>query len=180
MNHLFRFVLLLMTSPFKKKIPFDGTAVTKFRVLPTDLDPLMHMNNGVYLSLLDLGRIDFMIKTDGLKKVRTKGMYPVVASEGIKFKRSLTPFLRFEIRTKFSGWDEKFIYLEQSFWAKNKLYASAIIKGKFLRKSGGKVDSKELLETFGYDKENIHKDYISSFSKSMDEAFLEAENAKLD
>jgi len=31
-----------------------------FRVLPTDLDVLGHMNNGVYLSIMDLGRMDLL------------------------------------------------------------------------------------------------------------------------
>jgi acyl-CoA thioesterase FadM len=179
MNHIFRLAFLLFTAPFKKKINVTATSVTSFRVWPTDLDVLMHMNNGVYLSLLDLGRVDFMIKTDGLKKVNAAGLYPVVASEGIKFKRSLGPFQRFEIRTKFAGWDEKFVYLEQSFWSKNQLYASALIKAKFLKKKGGKVDSQELLEIIGYNEEFERKGFIEDFCRSMDEAFIEAESSKI-
>ena len=32
----------------------------RLRVLPTDLDVLGHMNNGVYLSIFDLGRFDLL------------------------------------------------------------------------------------------------------------------------
>ena len=176
MNHIFRLVYLLITAPFKQKIQFDDTSVTSFRVWFTDLDVLMHMNNGVYLSLLDLGRVDFMIKTGGFKKVNKKGMYPVVASEGVKFKRSLRLFQKFEIKTKMSGWDERFVYLEQSFWSKGKLHAKAVIKGKFLKKSGEKVDSAELIEVMGYQGDLRPKPYIQSFSKAMDEAFNDNEH----
>lgn len=174
MNHLFRLFFLLLTAPFAKKMDFDSQSITKMRVWPTDLDPLMHMNNGVYLSLLDLGRIDFMIKTGGLKKVNKKGMYPVVASEAIKFKRSLKPFQKFEIRTKLAGWDEKFVFLEQSFWSKDQLYATALIKGKFLKKSGGKVDTKELKETMGYEGDLSPKAFVKQTFKGIEEAHFEA------
>ena len=39
------------------------TAVTAFRVAPTDLDVLGHMNNGRYASLFDLGRFDLLVRT---------------------------------------------------------------------------------------------------------------------
>jgi len=175
MNHIFRLVYLLLTAPFKKKIEFNSTTTTSFRVWFTDLDILMHMNNGIYLSLLDLGRVDFMIKTGGFKKVNKKGMYPVVASEGIKFKRSLRLFQKFEIKTRLAGWDDKFVYLEQSFWSKDRLHASAIIKGKFLKKSGEKVDSAELIEVMGYKGDLRPKPYIQGFSESMDGAFNDHE-----
>ena len=32
------------------------------RVLPNDLDLLWHMNNGRYLSLMDQGRVDLMVR----------------------------------------------------------------------------------------------------------------------
>jgi len=176
MNHLFRLVCLLITAPFAKKISFEEHSVTKMRVWPTDLDPLMHMNNGVYLSLLDLGRIDFMIKTGGIKEVRKRGIYPVVASEGIKFQKSLKPFQNFEIRTKLSGWDNKFVYLEQSYWSKKELYASALIKGIFLKKKGGKVDIEELKEIMGYEGDLAPKDHVFRLFESIEKAHTEAKD----
>lgn len=34
-----------------------------FRVWPHDLDPSIHMNNGRYLALMDLGRLDLLIRS---------------------------------------------------------------------------------------------------------------------
>jgi YbgC/YbaW family acyl-CoA thioester hydrolase len=136
-----------------------------------DLDPLMHVNNGVYLSLLDLGRIDFMIKTGMYKKIKENKLYPVIASEGIKFKRSLKLFQKFEIKTKFSGFDEKYVYLEQSFWSKEKIYAKAIIKSIFLKKEGGKVSSKELKDIIGYTDSFDPKPFIKEFSNALETAY---------
>ena len=33
-----------------------------FRVWPTDLDLSLHMNNGRYLTIMDIGRLDFMVR----------------------------------------------------------------------------------------------------------------------
>ncbi len=150
---------------------FHETSSTFLRVWFNDLDPLMHVNNGVYLSLLDLGRIDFMIKTGMYEKIKKNNLYPVIASEGIKFKRSLKLFQKFEIKTKFSGFDEKYVYLEQSFWSKDKIYAKAIIKSIFLRKEGGKVSSQELKDIIGYSNSFCLEIYIKEFSNSLETAF---------
>ncbi|KAG1647621.1 hypothetical protein GQR58_030448 [Nymphon striatum] len=42
-------------------------------VLPTDLDIAVHMNNGRYLTLADLGRWDMMIRNGFWKTMRAKG-----------------------------------------------------------------------------------------------------------
>ena len=34
-----------------------------FRVLPTDLDVNLHMNNGRFLQIMDLARIDWLLRT---------------------------------------------------------------------------------------------------------------------
>ena len=39
----------------------DGMSVLRFRAWPTDLDPSLHVNNGRYLALMDLGRLDLMV-----------------------------------------------------------------------------------------------------------------------
>jgi len=171
MNKIFRLLYLLLFSYKSKKIGFHETSSTSLRVWFNDLDPLMHVNNGVYLSLLDLGRIDFMIKTGMYKKIKDNNIYPVIASEGIKFKRSLKLFQKFEIKTKFSGFDDKYVYLEQSFWSKDKIYAKALIKSIFLKKEGGKVTSNELKTIIGYKDAFDPAPYIKEFSNSLEIAF---------
>lgn len=114
------------------------------RVWPTDLDPLMHMNNGVYLSLMDLGRIDLMLKAGAFHKIRKAGIYPVIASEAIRFRKSLTVFQSFTIHTRIATWDDRYYYLFQHFMVGDSIYASALVKGRFLNKSGGKVSPQEL------------------------------------
>ena len=165
MSHLLRLTWLLLTAPFRKPLA-DMLQPSRLcmRVWPTDLDILMHMNNGVYLSLLDLGRIDLLLKARAYFKITRKGMYPVVASEMIRFRKSLRPFQAFEILTKMHGWDEKFFYLRQDFVVKGEIHASALIKGCFLKKGGGKVTTKELFQVT----EMQPHENVSSAIKSME------------
>ena len=73
-------------------MPPLGPCVTPFRVLPTDRDVLMHVNNGVYLSMMDVARVDLMYRAGLMGKLATRRWYPVVVAESIQFRRSLELF----------------------------------------------------------------------------------------
>lgn len=141
MNLFFRLFWLSVRSRFGPHVSLWGTARTRFRVVPTDLDVLRHMNNGVYLSILDLGRTDLMIRSGFAKKIRDAGWYPVVAGQTIAYRRSLTLWQRFEVRTRMLGVDERSFYLEQTFVSRDQVCARAVIQGRFLRRTGGSVTS---------------------------------------
>ena len=119
----------------------------RFRVWPTDLDALWHMNNGRYFSVMDLGRVDMLIRTGLFRSLRTHGWYPVIASETMRFRNSLKPFRAFELRTETIGWDEKSFYLRQTFTSGGEVAAIALIRARFLAKRGGSVTAKELVDT---------------------------------
>lgn len=172
MNLIFRLLFTLIVSPFRSKGEIEGECATPFRVWFTDLDVLFHMNNGKYFSLMDLARTDMMIRAGLLKKAKSEKIYPVVAAEMMKFKRSLKLFQKFYIHTRVIGWDEKNIFLEQSFKNKEKVFSYAVIKAQFLRTNGNKVLTQELLEIIGIDKDSIKlPDEIKDWSDSLDQRF---------
>ena len=108
---------------------------THFWVHPFDLDMNMHMNNGRYLSLMDLGRFDLMLRAGVFWKLMLRGYYPVVVSESIRFKKSLELFHSFRIETQVSAWDQKDFYILQNFYRGTELMAVGYIRGRF-RKRG--------------------------------------------
>lgn len=170
MNHLFRFAWMLLTFWLRPAIEDTSqSSILKMRVWPTDLDPLMHMNNGVYLSLLDLGRIDLMLRSGAFFKINRQGIYPVVASEAIRFRRSLTPLQKFEIHTRIAAWDDRYFYLRQDFKVKGEICAEALVKGRFLRKSGGKVAPVELLEFLKLKVENVPEFTAAKHLRSLED-----------
>lgn len=60
MNLILRLLALPLLSRRRSKTSPLGPCRTPFRVWPTDLDILRHVNNGVYLSLMDLARVDLL------------------------------------------------------------------------------------------------------------------------
>jgi hypothetical protein len=63
MNLWFRLLHLLLCSLFRPKLeaPF-GVSRLQFRVLPNDLDSNLHMTNGRYWNIFDLGRLDLILR----------------------------------------------------------------------------------------------------------------------
>ncbi len=146
---IFRTMLHAIISRFGPRLGHFDVAYTKFRVVPTDLDILNHMNNGVYLSIADIGRFDLLTR-NGVWAIFTKlGWYPVVASETISFRKSLQPWQRFVVESRLLGFDEKAVYVEQRFTVEGEIYTQAFIRGRFLKKGGGVVTIDELLEAVG-------------------------------
>lgn len=123
--------------------PFEETSIT-VRVWPTDLDPLLHMNNGRYLTVMDLGRADAILRNGIRRRLRAHGWYPVVASETIRFRESLPPLARYELRTVLLGWDDRSFYLRQRFVWRGRDAAVALVRIRFLRRSGGTVPAPEV------------------------------------
>lgn len=148
MNLYFRLLFILLFSRYRESVLSLGPCRTTFRCWPTDLDILRHMNNGKYFSLMDLARVDLMERAGLSKKMSERGWYPVVVAETAIFKKSLKLFNRFEIETKIIGWDKKAVLIKHTFFQKEKIMCEAVVRGRFLRKSGGSVNVDELLEAF--------------------------------
>lgn len=136
MNLLIRLLWAFFIAWFRPRCGPLGPVRTPFRVLPTDLDVLGHVNNGVYLSLLDVARLDLVIRSRLFPRLRARGWYPVVTSESIRFRRPLTLFQRFHVETRVLGWDDRSIYVDQRFVRKGQVMASALVAGRFLGKDG--------------------------------------------
>jgi acyl-CoA thioesterase FadM len=152
MNLFLRLLFTLIAGRFRPACSVNGPCVTPFRVWLTDLDLLGHMNNGVYFSILDVARVDLIIRSGLLGKLRAAGLYPVVAAETIRFRRSLRPFQRFDVVTRVIGRDDKAILIGQVFVApggQKEIMAEAVIRARFLRNGGGTVPVEEILQLAG-------------------------------
>jgi acyl-CoA thioesterase FadM len=160
MHMFFRTLLhVLFLSRRKPDLDHYEVARTNFITLPTDLDINRHMNNGVYFSIMDVARFDMLVRNGVWAIMRAKGWYPVVASETITFRKSLSLWQRFTIESRILGFDDKSVYVEQRFVRPStgsggergvpEIYAQGFIRGRFLRNSGGTVPVPELIEAFG-------------------------------
>lgn len=149
MNLFLRLLLLLLTAPFRPRCGALGPVRKRFVVWPPDLDVLFHVNNGVYLSMLDVARVDLLLRSGVGKQLRKRGFYPVVAAETIRFRRSLQLFQVFYVETTIIGWDEKAVIIQHHFLRRGELVAEAIVRSRFLKRGGGTVSSAELMSAIG-------------------------------
>ncbi|MDQ1608526.1 MAG: hypothetical protein QOE16_1258 [Microbacteriaceae bacterium] len=146
---IFRTIFHSLVSRLGPRLGHYDVAHTRFRVLPTDLDILNHMNNGVYLSIADIGRFDLLVRNGVWAIFKARGWYPVVASETITFRKSLGPWQRFTIQSRILGFDERAVYVEQRFVVNGEIYTQAFIRGRFLKRGGGVVSIDELVDAVG-------------------------------
>ncbi|GAA1403548.1 MULTISPECIES: acyl-CoA thioesterase [Oerskovia] len=136
----------------RRAVPGRGVldpSVTRMRVRPGDLDFYLHVNNGVYLQMMDVARSNFLADLGAFGLLRDKGWYPVVASSTMKYRRSLQLWDRFEITTRVLGWDERVVYLEQVFTRGGDLCARGLIAGRFLSKAGDRIPGPDVVALLG-------------------------------
>jgi YbgC/YbaW family acyl-CoA thioester hydrolase len=149
MNLIFRLLYVILRASRAGKIKPLETAEAKFFVLPNDLDIFMHMNNGRYLTMMDLGRVDLMVRSGFFAEARKRGWYPVIANATIDYKKSLKLFERYTIATRMTHWDERWFYMEQQFITGDRVAATAIVKA-MMRSKNGMVSPQEALAAINY------------------------------
>jgi acyl-CoA thioesterase FadM len=147
---LFRTLWKGLTLRFRPPLEPLGTSVLAFRVWPNDLDVNIHMNNGRFLSVMDLGRFDLTFRT-GLGKAMLRNRWmPLVGGVTIRYRRSLDPFEAYTLQTRLLTWDDKWFYLEQRFLKRGgELAAEGLVRALFRGKDGN-VAVAEVLEQMGY------------------------------
>jgi len=121
------------------------------RVGFTDTDELRHMNNGVYLSLMDHARFDLMLRAGAWERMRAAGIHPVVTAQMIAYRRSLVRGQRYDIESRVVGYTAKHVYIEQRFVVEGQIWERAFVEGRFLRDGGGPVPIAEVAEVVGED-----------------------------
>lgn len=139
MNLFLRLLWLRLVGRFRTRSDLLGPVRTPFRVWPTDLDVLRHVNNGKYFSLMDLGRMDLLQRAGLTGELRRRGWFPVVTAESMGFRRPLTLGQRFHVETRVLGWDDRSFYLHQRFVRGEEIVASGLVVGRFLSRHGGSV-----------------------------------------
>ena len=148
---LVRLLLIIIRNVFRRRAPIDGQSVIRTRVWPVDMDLNFHLNDGRYISLTGLGRVDLMMRTGLLRRAVKRGWYPVVGGIVIKYRREIRAMERFVVRTKIIGWDEKWFYFEHRFEKQGELAALAYARG-VMRTREGAVPSADVLALVGWTK----------------------------
>lgn len=132
--------------------PFD-THISHHICWPWDLDPFIELNNGRTLTLYDLGRLPFVKRLGMWDALRANGWGITVAGCSVRYRRRVRVLQRFEMRTRSIGWDNRFMYTEQSMWRNGECLNHILVRTAATDKNGI-VAPARLLEAMG------HKDAV--------------------
>ena len=145
----FRLFKTLFLSAFRKRIGVFDQARIAMRVWPNDLDLNIHANSGRYLSFMDVGRVDLLVRMRMFRKVMKRRWRPIAGGYMITYRKSLLPFERFVIKSRVLCWDEKWFYFEHVIVnSKGELSAIANARGLF-RGPDGNVRPDDLVALAG-------------------------------
>jgi acyl-CoA thioesterase FadM len=148
MNLYLRLLWLIVRFPWlAKQSDVLAASVLSMRVMPNDLDVYLHVNNGRYLSLMDLGRLHLMMVTGLLKRIQERKWAPLLGSIKVHYLRSLKVFDKFKQTTQVIYWDEKWIFVEQKIFKDEQLCVVALMRMLFISKEG-KIAPQAVLDLF--------------------------------
>lgn len=145
---LFRFVLVMVLSAFRRRIDPLGESVVHFTVFPTDCDLNFHLNAGRFVSFFDISRVELLGRMRMFRKVIGRGWRPMITGVVVRYRRSLLPFERFTVRSRVIGWDEKWFYFEHVIERHGQMCAIAHARGLF-RGAGTNVPPSDFLALAG-------------------------------
>jgi acyl-CoA thioesterase FadM len=176
MNLWFRLFWLLFSARLRSVLILPGDASQlNFRVWPHDLDISVHMNNGRYLELMDLGRTDIMLRSGLWREVWKNKWTPIASAVSIRFRRELRPFQKFQLETRLVCWEAALVVMEQTFVIKGgprdgQIAARALFKGGLYdRGSKAFVPTQQLMQMIGVSA-------VSPVPTAEVEAFLRADD----
>jgi acyl-CoA thioesterase FadM len=156
MNLWLRLIWLLLTARQRGHLSLPGdVSVLPFRVWPHDLDLSAHMNNGRYLTLMDLGRTDVMLRSGLWREVWRNKWTPIASAITIQFRRELRTLQKFRLETRLVCWDATLVVMEQSFFMcggarDGQIAARALFKGGLYdRRRRAFVPVAELMQALG-------------------------------
>jgi acyl-CoA thioesterase FadM len=171
MSLLLRLLVVAIRALLAPGLPPGGESVLRFRVLPTDLDLNGHMNNGRFLTLMDLGRVDLLLRSRMHRPAWRRRWRFLLGSAMVRFRRPLGPFATFQLRTRVLCWDERWFVFEQRFERDGDLAALAVARG-LVRGPEGTITPTEVLAAIGFPASSpAVPPYVQAWSDADDQAF---------
>jgi acyl-CoA thioesterase FadM len=152
MNLYFRLFILFLTYRFKPKLPFGQPLVQRRRVWPNDIDINGHVNNGRYLTLVDLATMEMFLRTGLLFKMFALGWRPMSGGSIVSYRRGLRPFSTYELHFCLDSWDERWNYLRYEFVQNGQTAAVGFFKAALVGRSGW-ISNTLVGEQFGLERE---------------------------
>ena len=155
-----RLTRVLITKRFQSKLDFysrDSDSITML-VWPQDIDPFLELNNGRYVTLLDLGRYGYGTRVDINGFLKKNQWSLTITGTYNEYRHRLRLFQKFELNTKIIGYDSDWFYFFQKIERNGKTHMASVVKYAFTSKKGI-VKPKEVVAAMGekYDPSQLPK-----------------------
>lgn len=144
----FRLIKILIKAKFGSSLNLDEESVLKMRVLLGDIDFYPELNNGRYLTMMDMGRLDLAARTGLLRIVHQQKWALAVAGASVRYRHRLKAFKSFRLHTRIVAIDDRWFYFHQSTVRKGKIHSSALVRAGITSKKG-LVPVKKVLDALG-------------------------------
>lgn len=137
MNLYFRLLMAFLRGRFKANIDPTDTLVRQMRVLPNDIDINMHMNNGRYMTIVDLFIIEYFMRTNMLKKMIKLGWKPMFGGHLVTYQRGLSMLEKYTMEFSVVCTEGDWVYFSYIFRNMDgKVAAKGYAKGASVSKKG--------------------------------------------
>ena len=155
-----RLTRVLITKRFQSKLDFysrDSDTISMM-VWPQDIDPFLELNNGRYVTLLDLGRYGYGTRVDINGFLKKNQWSLTITGTYNEYRHRLRLFQKFELNTKIIGYDSDWFYFFQKIKRNGKTHMASVVKYAFTSKKGI-VKPKEVVAAMGekYDPSQLPK-----------------------
>ncbi len=132
------------------ELPLTGTHVSQHICMPSDIDLWRELNNGRTLTIYDLGRIPLARRAGLITALRKNRWGLTMAGASVRYRSRVRLFQKIEMRSRAVGWDDKFIYLEQSLW-RGETCCSHILYRSAVTDKNGIVPPQKVMQAMGKD-----------------------------
>ena len=146
---LFRTLRVIVFGLLGRRRDVFAESRLRLRVWPNDCDLNFHLNDGRYVSLGGLGRVDLITRSGLLRQAYRRGWFPVVGTVLIRYRKSLQPLERFTLRSRILTWDAKWFYIEHLFERRDGSIAARLLVRAVLRSKSAPIPSAEALAAIG-------------------------------
>lgn len=136
MNLYLRLIFTFFRAWRLPKLTVGDTLERQFRVLPNDLDINGHMNNGRYMTIVDLMLMEYFARIGFASILLKKSWRPMSGGSFISYRRGLAPFQSYRLRYKIEACDSHWNFMRFEFLDGDRVYARGYMKGAAVGKSG--------------------------------------------
>jgi acyl-CoA thioesterase FadM len=137
MNLYLRLLIATLRSMRLSAIEPGAWIERRFRVWPGDLDVNGHMNNGRYLTIIDLMLVEYFVRTGLARAMISAGWRPMSGGALVTYRKGLKPFQRYRLRLALIGADDHWNYLCFEFLRDDgAVAATGLLKGAAVGRQG--------------------------------------------